>query len=562
VQAKVSAGTHVQEAEGLLREAKDLMTHGKYREALSRLERILKLLPGNDHARAMRDECRRKIDQADQVTVLLRQGTALYDKGKFKEARDVLQTVLTVDPAQHEATRFLEKANDNLERDERIEKLIADAEISLKHDKFDAALSAFQRVLTLDPENKDAQRGLKKAERTKADAPNRQATPPPGLPRPSRRRSYWSLLAAGVIVIAGAVTFVLLQKPPQSQTATPANITVESKPDLTGPAIDARNAMLGQRATAESAGAPALAKDPFGQAVALQQKGEREFDAGSLESARNTFEESERLFRKAKDEAVNSTAVSADKGRPSQDRETVQPPRTSYLAAPEASKSSADEAGRIAGLKREADKLLAAMAQTKAGLPGGDADRRASAKFRAGQDAESSARTLYQSQKYPEAADAFARAKSLYADASGEISSALAEAKTASPPAESKPAEPKSAESKDAAKRDREERDVSLRKTLESYRKSFEEGDIQTVATIRNLSGDAAKSYNEFFKSTDNRTMTIGPVILQPDLMHARAELTQRFSNKDHGDEPQTLSLVSNLEFVNGRWTITSFSRK
>jgi serine/threonine protein kinase len=546
VRNKVEAGEHVQESEVLLREAKDLMAHGKYRESLSRLERILKLLPDHVHARTMRDECRRKIEQADQVTILLRQGTALYDKGKFREAKEVLQTVLTVDPAQHEATRFLEKANDSLEKGERIEKLIADAEISLKHDKYDAALSAYHGALTLDPENQDAQRGLKKVEKVRAGTPRRHATPLPGT-RPAGRKKLWLALGAAAVLIAGTTVVLLVQKSRPELPSSPVTAAIEPKPDPSGPAIDARNAMLGRKATAESAGAPARAREKFGQALALERRGEGEFDSGSYSSARSTFDESARLYADATEEAAKTPPASA--------RPDVEPKQAA--TAHEAARKPADDSGRIAGLMRDADNSLAAMNQAKSALPGGENERRASAKFRAAQDAENSARGLYQSQRFPEASGEFARAKSLYGEAAGEISTAIAEAKAKPVAVESRPPE-----KKDTAKLERDEREASLRRTLESYRKSFEEGDIQTVASLRNLSGDAAKSYNEFFKSTDNRTMSIGQVTLQPDLTHARAELTQRFSNKDHGDDLQTLSLVSALEFVNGRWTITSFSRK
>jgi serine/threonine protein kinase len=602
LQAKVMAGTNVQEAESLLREARDLMTHGKYRESFARLERILKLTPADQHAQAMRDECRRKIEQADQVTMLLRQGTALYDKGKFKEARDVLRTVLTVDPAQHEATKFIEKANDNLERGEQIEKLIAEAEISLRHDKVDAAAAAYRTVLALDPDNKDAQRGLKKVGKTKGNTPAaRQATPVPAPRIQTNRKMLWIFL--GVAGVAAVVVGVLTLGPKRSQTpdAGPPARAEEPTRDLSGPAIDARNAMLGQKATADNAGGSTLGKPTYDQAAKLQHRGEEEFGAGSYEAARKTFEESAALYRKSTDDATaaasadgaglqklvstareemlaeKAAAVKAggkttarslfdeavkneaegDRGRTSKDRDVLQSSRTSYIQARDGFKKSAEEADRVSVQKKEADNLLAAMNQAKLGLPGSDQDKRASGKFRAGQDAENSARGLYQSQHYPEAADGFARAKSLYGDAAGEINAALASAKPNPPPAEAKVPE-----KNNPAKLEREERETGLRQTLEAYRKSFEEGDIQTVATIRNLSADAARSYNEFFRSTDNRTMTIGQVTLQPDLTHARAELTQRFSNKDHSDDPQTLSLVTALEFVNGRWTITSFSRK
>jgi len=45
------------------------------------------------------------------------------------EAREVLEDVLAVQPAQPDATRILEQANDKLEQREQIEKLLAEGEI-------------------------------------------------------------------------------------------------------------------------------------------------------------------------------------------------------------------------------------------------------------------------------------------------------------------------------------------------------------------------------------------------------------------------------------------------
>jgi hypothetical protein len=119
-------------------------------------------------------------------------------------------------------------------------------------------------------------------------------------------------------------------------------------------------------------------------------------------------------------------------------------------------------------------------------------------------------------------------------------------------------ADNKAAEKKEPVKNEKDERETSLRQTLELYKKSFEEGDIQTFAALRNLTPEAAKSSEAFFKSTENRSMTIGPIVLQPDLVHARAELVQKF----HADTDQSLPVEVILELVGGRWSITSFSRK
>jgi len=193
------------------------------------------------------------------------------------------------------------------------------------------------------------------------------------------------------------------------------------------------------------------------------------------------------------------------------------------------------------------------MNQAKQSVPGSDQDRKANPRYRSAVEAESTSKSLYKSRDYAGARDGFARARSLYADAGSEMRGALANTNSAPPVAENKPPE-----KREPVKNEKEDRETSLRQTLESYKRSFEEGDIQTFAALRNLTPEAAKSSEAFFKSTDNRSMTINQIVLQPDLVHARAELLQKF----HADADQTIPVEVILELVNGRWSITSFSRK
>jgi hypothetical protein len=357
--------------------------------------------------------------------------------------------------------------------------------------------------------------------------------------------------------------------------------------------------MMNEKTAAEKAGAPSAGKARFDEAVQDEKKGEDEFKSGSYVAARQSFEESGSLFRKSADEAKATAAASAnitdlrrmvsaaredmlteksaalkeggqelsagqfgqaqnleregDKGRNAEKREALQSARNAYLEAGDGYRKSREEAMRIGPVKKEADARSLAMNQAKQSLPGSDQDRKTNPKYRSALEAESTSKSLYQSHDYAGARDGFARARSLYADAGNEIRGAPANTSSAPPVAENKPPE-----KKEPVKNEKEDRETSLRQTLESYKKSFEEGDIQTFAALRNLTPEAAKSSEAFFKSTDNRSMTINQILLQPDLVHARAELLQKF----HADADQTIPVEVILELVNGRWSITSFSRK
>ena len=592
------AGTGV---DSLLREASDLLKHGRYRESLARAESALKIAPADARARELRDECKRRLVQADQVTVLLREGTALFDRGKFREAKEVLNDILAVDPVQPDATRILEQANDRLEQHEQIEKLIAEGEISLKHDKLDAAQSAFKRALELDAENRDAQRGLKKVEKARSDRPAAgHATPRPGARAQAKKKGLWIGLAVVALGCIAAALFLIL---PGRGNAPQVPAPAETHTDLSAPAGAARTDMIRQKSAAEKAGAPTLAREKFDEAGRLEFKGEGEFVAGDYASARKSFEESGALFRKSADDAKTAAAGAADLGdlkqmvstardemlteknaarktggrttagaqfkealtyeqegdrqRKSDSREALQGARNSYLQARDVYRHVNEEASRVAGLRKEADTESAAMTQSKDGVPGTDAEKKASAKFRSALDTETGARSHYQSEDFAGARDGFARARSLYTEAANDIRTALASAKPAPPVAENRPPE-----KKEPVKNDREERETGIRQTLEAFKKSYEEGDVQTLASIRNLTADAAKSYEEFFRNTENRSVTIGTLTLGGDLLHARAELVQKYSMKDHSVADQTSPVVVMLDLVNSRWVITSFARK
>ncbi len=597
VQTKDLAVDRSTEAESLLREASDLLKHGRYQESLARAEKVLRVAPADTRARDIRDECNRKLGEANQVTVLLREGTALFDRGRFREAREVLEDVLAVQPAQPDATRIIEAANDKLEQHEQVEKLIAEGEISLKHGKVDAAAAAFRRVLDLQPDDRDAQRGLKKVEKARAERPSGHATPRPGQHAAKGKRTLWLILGAAALCAVAAGVILLL---PKQQAAPRVDVAQEPPADPSLPAAAAKTDMLSLKAAADKSGAPTLGKVKYDQAANLEKKGEEEFSTGAFGDARQSFEQSGVLYRSSADDAKAATAATTDlnglrdlvssareemlvqkmkasangssgarfdeaakferegdKARRAETREGLQGARNSYLQARDGYGKASEEVERIAVQRRDAEVQNAAMTQAKQGVPGGDAEKRANAKYRDAGEAEKSARALMQSRDFAGARDAFTKAGSLYAGAAGEIKAALAAAKPAAPAAESRPPE-----KEEPAKNVRPERESGVRQVLETYKRSFEDGDVPTLAALRNQSPDAAKGSEDFFRNTENRSVTIGQITLNPDLIHARAELVQKYSMKDHNEAEQTNPVDVSLEFAAGRWTITSFSRK
>jgi serine/threonine protein kinase len=558
VQTKDLAVARSAEAESLLREARDLLKHGKYQESLSRVERVLKVAPEDSRAMDLRDECTRRLAQAEQVTMLLREGTALFDKGKFREAREVLEDVLAVQPAQPDATRILEQANDNLERREQIEKLLAEGEISLKHEKIDAAAAAYRRVQEMDPDNRDAQRGLKKAEKARSERPlTGHITPRPVPPRAATKRNLW--LVIGLVALAGVVVTVVLLLPKRAEA--PRVVPQEQgSTDSSEPALTTRDEMLAQKTAAEKAGAPASSRSRFDEAVQEEVKGEEELKSGSYGAAKQSFEESGTLFRKSADEAKATAAASAnttelkrmvsaareemhaeksaalkeggqelaagqfgqaqnleregDKGRNTEEREALLAARNAYLQAGDGYRKAGEEATRIGTLKKDADAKSLAMNQAKQNVSGSDQERKANPKYRSAGEAENSARSLYQSQDYAGARDGFVRARSLYADAGNEIKAALANAKSGPPAADTRTPEKNETASVVAEKAEAAKRDILH--MVDSYKNFIEKGDLQGLATLLNLTNADRENWSKFFEYSDQRSITIAGI--EPDL--------------------------------------------
>lgn len=589
------------DVEALLREARDLLMRGKYTEALLRLDKVSKVAPSDVRVGELRDAVGQKLKEAEQVTMLLREGTALFDKGKFKEARDVLRDVIAVQPTQVDASRILAKANEHLERSEQIEKLLAEAKVYVKHDKFGPASDAYRGVLQLDRSNKEALRGLEKAQKAQSDRPRKTLAGSRVLASASfpRRYAWWALggLALALVVV-GVILLIPRGKPAPGVTAEKA-----APVDSSGPAAAARNSMLAEKMQAASAKAESLDKSGYNQAVLAERKGEGEFASGAYGAATRSFGEAGTLFKKSAQEAkAESEAATEDLshyrdrvsavrkemldekenairigGRSiagslfdraltfehagdtnvnSDDREALQASRTSYLSARDGYKSVVEEVNRLSALKKAADVQLESMSAAKQSVPGSDQEKRSSAKYRGAIEAETSAKSLYQSKNYAQARDGFARAQGLFTDAASDVGAGA-------PTVPVTPPENKPPEKKEPVKTERDERGALISEILDAYRKSFEEGNAHLYAGLLKASRQeerdrAEKGVEEFFQGTQDRTVTIGQVTLQSDLVHASAKVTRKWVSKAELDKVEESPNDLMLEFVNGHWAIAS----
>ena len=547
VQTKELGVGRTAESEALMREARDLLKHGRYREALARAEKVLEVAPADTHARELKDECARRLSQADQVTVLLKQGTEFFDRGKLREARDAMEGVLAVEPAQPDATRMLEQANEGLERSEQIDKLIAEAEILLKHGKPEAAATAFRRVLSMDPENREAQKGLKKMEKGKTDWPRAGVkTPVPGA-APRSRRSLVLIVAAAALLGLAAVLFVVLpgRTPPAAGVA---------KTDSAAPGLPAAPAT--QRPAPEDH-APAAAQHPEPLEATAPT-----VDVAGLKKIVNTARQEmlaeksalRKMGVKAPTGAGFAEAAKAeaegDRGRLSQDPAVMTAAVESYHRARDGYRKVAGDAVKAEALKKDADGALGSMNQSKEAVPGADGAKKASPVYRQASDAETSARGLYQSGDYAGARDGFDRARTLYASAADEIRAA---AHAAQPAPESKAP----AKANAAAAADRE-----IRGMVDVYKSCIERGDLAALSSLLNLSDADKVGWSKFFEVCEHRTVTISDV--EPDLsrddpmVSFKEKMSYYNTSMRQTVSPPEEKRVWSLRGDHGVWKVTS----
>ena len=307
------------EISGLAAKGKMFFERQEYNEALSRFKAVLEIDPDNQQARELIAECEYKLSELEQIKLLLDAGKRSFEKGALNEARNYFSEILALDPKHAEAADFAAQIQKINEQNERLEKLLVDADFYVKREKFAQAVEAYQKILALDPANKVAARGLQKAQKGLEEskrAPTvtprpRVPTPRPRVPtqlaRPSKTSSKtpagvaWRIAAISVAAIA-VIGFGLWQFLRPSSTQPTAEKTAQ-KADLSGPAVEAQKTAATLQAEAEQAGAETWAATTLQMGVQEQEKGDRAFAQDDYAAAQAAYETAAGYFRNAKTEA-------------------------------------------------------------------------------------------------------------------------------------------------------------------------------------------------------------------------------------------------------------------
>jgi serine/threonine protein kinase len=311
------------EVSGLTAKGKMFFERQEYNEALSRFKAVLEIDPDNQQARELAAECEYKLSELEQIKLLLDAGKRSFEKGALNEALNYFSEILALDPKHAEAADFAAQIQKINEQNERIEKLLVDADFYMKREKFAQAVEAYEKILALDPANKVASRGLQKAQKALEESKRAPAvtprpriptprprvpTPPPavGLPaqlsRPSKTSSKtWRIAAISVAAIA-VIGFGLWQILRPSSTPPPAEKTAQQT-DSSGPAVEAQKTAATLQAEAEQAGAETWAAATLQLGVQEQEKGDRALAQDDYAAAQAAYETAAGYFRNAKTEA-------------------------------------------------------------------------------------------------------------------------------------------------------------------------------------------------------------------------------------------------------------------
>ncbi len=578
----------------------------EYQEALTRYEAALKLSPQDARILELRADASKKVEEARHIETMVIEARAFMVKGKVRNAKDVLHTVLDVQPLHSTAAELLGQAQKQIDHDEELDKLIADGAFYFRHRKFTEAADCYRKALGIDPGNKDAARGLKKIEKGNEHKTRRDRTPTPApvsVPIRSRRALVFGLPA--VALIGGVVTLVMLRTPHPAAVQKPAEEPAPLAVDSSGLVNTARQGMLNRKGLAAEAKAEHWAPEPYASALQAEQIAGKDFEAGHFTAAQQNFARAEATFGDAIETARRNEAGTitdlgdlrnlvetarkemrsdrataekaggksilppafnsalalereGDKLARSDKRETLLAARDTYANARTAYRKLATDASALASLRREADGRKSDMTATKQSVHGLDKEKDAAPSYHPAVTLESQGQEKYASGDYKGAGDAFDRAGKLYASAAGEILSAR---KSATPlvEAEKKEADLKTAPPKDKLDREAARRDIQ--RMLDAYRESLEQGNIENLTALLNLAGDKQSGWSAFFGVTEDRKVTIEGVDMdvQPGNARVAFKVKMSFFNKaanttQNEENPRLWTLAP----ADGTWKIVS----
>ncbi|NIP93849.1 MAG: tetratricopeptide repeat protein, partial [Akkermansiaceae bacterium] len=163
------------EAERLLDDGRKAYAQGDYEEAVQSYQSALSTLPGG-----FATESRRRVMEQHLADGTVALAQSYRRVGKYTEARDKLEGVLTVDPNNQLARQELEYLDDPIRTNpaldythtqnvDKVRRHLYTAEGYKNLALYDKAIAEYENVLRIDPYNSAARRGLEGISKLKSD---------------------------------------------------------------------------------------------------------------------------------------------------------------------------------------------------------------------------------------------------------------------------------------------------------------------------------------------------------------------------------------------------------
>jgi len=461
----------------LLEKGKYYLEQKRYGEALSRFRAVLEVDPNSQPAREMLTECERQQKEQQQIARLLSAAKNYFDRGEYQNASQAYREALALNSDLPEAKEALEKIDGLLEQSEKVEKLLSDAEFYLKKEKFERAVEIFQEALRLDPDNKPAARGLQRAEKGLENR-RRETDRKRGTDRrkematiieekkPLAQSLRRSLAAGGILAVIVVVGWYLLSNS-KSDNRVASSITAGEK--AADPAASApKQALAPLKAQAEQASAEIWATAAYENAARLEQRGDRELEAGNLTAAYQNYTaaadsyqvaiaaaeiaktaakndltqlkdrvaNAQREMQKAKTAAEKAggktqaaalfaralkSEQEADQNAIAASVENLVAAQQAYVEARKLYTQAKTQVELVARTRDEAESVRLDMDKARANLPGRSEDWSSNANFLNAEKTAAAGLRQLQSGDYGAARDSFQQAKGLYLEAAGEL---------------------------------------------------------------------------------------------------------------------------------------------
>jgi tetratricopeptide (TPR) repeat protein len=579
----------------LVENGRNYLGKKQYDEALSRFDAALKLSPAEKQVISLRNETAKKLEEARQLNNLLREANTLYLRGKYDEAEDRLRAVSALDPQHPEAAELTAAIRKKREHLEGLDKLLTDAGFYLKHGKFEEAAACYRQVLAIDPENKDAARGLEKAGKKKKQKTKKEEAKTP-VPRSGRPQG--TIVRAGIILtivclVSGGIWSLFFHHRSQPEVSPQTPVA-----DSTAIIGSLQQEAQSEKSRAAAAGAERWAPSLFDSAQQRLNEGENSAQSRAFGDAARLLGEAKSLFLSASEEAPKNemasranveeltgmardareemlkekSAVDKMEGKremPSRyaetsdqtekaeallaagDRASLINARASFTRARDGYKKIRTEIDHLSDLRAGAESARARMAAAKRKVGGGDQEKKGNTAYLIALKSETNGERLFSSGEYHAAADTFAHASELFGMAESQTQVLHAPAKEPPPVNIAALKEPEKADPAAKEKDDRDAADKAVTRVVDSYKATIEQGRVRDLATLLDLSDDDQSGWSSFFKESTQRQVGIEEIQREVATDNARVSFKVKISYVNVKDNKQ----VAQPPFVN-TWTM------